>query len=202
MSTLAGEHLFLLNHPQLVKDVLVTNQKSFFKGRGLERCEAPARRGPADQRRRDAPAATAADAAGLSPRSDRLVRLGDDQVADHVQRAGPTAARSTSRQQMRRLTLAVVGQTLFGADVESYAQRVGQVAHDRPRFFLADDAAVVRRAGASPVAALPRDSEGDRRARRDYLWPDRRAAQVPRRSRRSAVHAADGAGRGGRRQRE
>src|SRR4051794_5055644 len=34
---MAGEHLFLLNHPQLVKDVLVTNQKSFFKGRGLER---------------------------------------------------------------------------------------------------------------------------------------------------------------------
>ena len=36
---LASEHLFLLNHPQLVKDVLVTNQKSFFKGRGLERAK-------------------------------------------------------------------------------------------------------------------------------------------------------------------
>ena len=36
---MASEHLFLLNHPQLVKDVLVTNQKSFFKGRGLERAK-------------------------------------------------------------------------------------------------------------------------------------------------------------------
>jgi cytochrome P450 len=36
---MAGEHLFLLNHPQLVKDVLVTNQRSFHKGRGLERAK-------------------------------------------------------------------------------------------------------------------------------------------------------------------
>src|SRR5690242_13731506 len=32
-----GEHLVLLNHPQLVKDVLVTHQRNFRKGRGLER---------------------------------------------------------------------------------------------------------------------------------------------------------------------
>ena len=36
---MAGEHLFLLNHPRLVKDVLVTNQRNFRKGRGLERAK-------------------------------------------------------------------------------------------------------------------------------------------------------------------
>src|SRR5204863_6263136 len=34
---MAGEQLFLLNHPHLVRDVLVTHQRNFLKGRGLER---------------------------------------------------------------------------------------------------------------------------------------------------------------------
>src|SRR5262245_3167276 len=34
---MASEHLFLFNHPELVKDVLVTHQRHFLKGRGLER---------------------------------------------------------------------------------------------------------------------------------------------------------------------
>src|SRR5687767_4623243 len=34
---MAGERLFVLNHPRLVKDVLVTHQRYFHKGRGLER---------------------------------------------------------------------------------------------------------------------------------------------------------------------
>ena len=33
----AGEHLVLLTHPQQVKDVMVTQQRNFRKGRGLER---------------------------------------------------------------------------------------------------------------------------------------------------------------------
>src|SRR4029077_385719 len=36
---MASERLFLLNHPQLVKDVLVTHQRLFLKGRGLERAK-------------------------------------------------------------------------------------------------------------------------------------------------------------------
>src|SRR5437764_15463165 len=35
--TAAGEHLVVLNHPQMARDVLVTNQRNFRKGRGLER---------------------------------------------------------------------------------------------------------------------------------------------------------------------
>src|SRR6187549_2898452 len=33
---LAREHLYLVNHPAHVRDILVTNQRSFKKGRGLE----------------------------------------------------------------------------------------------------------------------------------------------------------------------
>src|SRR5688572_3059855 len=34
---MAGEHVVLLSHPDDIRDVLVTNQRSFIKGRGLER---------------------------------------------------------------------------------------------------------------------------------------------------------------------
>ena len=34
---LGAETLYLFNHPDLVRDVLVTNHRNFHKGRGLER---------------------------------------------------------------------------------------------------------------------------------------------------------------------
>src|SRR5712671_1921327 len=34
---IAGEQLFFVNDPQLIKDILVTHQKNFTKSRGLER---------------------------------------------------------------------------------------------------------------------------------------------------------------------
>ena len=33
------QHLFFFNHPDLIRDVLVTNQKNFHKSRGLERAK-------------------------------------------------------------------------------------------------------------------------------------------------------------------
>ena len=36
---MGGEHVFLLNDPQLIRDVLVTRQRMFMKGRGLERAK-------------------------------------------------------------------------------------------------------------------------------------------------------------------
>src|SRR5687768_13752639 len=36
---LGPETLFLLGHPDLIRDVLVTNQRNFRKGRGLERAK-------------------------------------------------------------------------------------------------------------------------------------------------------------------
>ena len=60
--------------------------------------QAPARTGSADERRRDAPAAAAADAAGLSPRSHRRLRAIDGRLCrSDAPRLGATAPRSTSR---------------------------------------------------------------------------------------------------------
>src|SRR5262249_21280828 len=36
---MGGEQVFFVNHPRHIKDVLVTNNKSFIKGRGLERAK-------------------------------------------------------------------------------------------------------------------------------------------------------------------
>jgi cytochrome P450 len=123
---MAGEHLFLLNHPQLVKDVLVTNQKSFFKGRGLERAKGLLGDG------------LLTSEGGTHLRQRRLMQpaFHRDRIASYASVMTGVAGRvlggwtdgSTidAAREMARLTLAVVGQTLFGTDVESHAERVGR----------------------------------------------------------------------------
>jgi cytochrome P450 len=121
----AGEHLVLLNHPQLVKDVLVTHQRNFRKGRGLER----ARRLLGDglltsegdthlrQRRLIQPAF----------HKERIASYASamTEYADRVQRGWTDGATIDASEQMMRLTLGVVGRTLFNADVEAQARNVG-----------------------------------------------------------------------------
>ena len=36
---MAGEHLFLVNDPGYVRDIFVTHQHKFMKGRGLDRAK-------------------------------------------------------------------------------------------------------------------------------------------------------------------
>jgi cytochrome P450 len=121
-----GEHLVLLNHPQLVKDVLVTNQRKFRKGRGLER----ARRLLGDglltsegethlrQRRLIQPAfhkeRIASYASAMTDYADRV--QGRWRNGTSIDVAG----------EMMRLTLGIVGRTLFNADVEAQASHVGE----------------------------------------------------------------------------
>jgi cytochrome P450 len=122
----AGEHLVLLSHPQLVKDVLVTHQRNFRKGRGLERARRLLGDGlltsEADthlrQRRLIQPAfhkeRIAAYASAMT------------EYADRVQRGWTDGGTVDASQEMMRLTLAVVGRTLFNADVEAQARNVGE----------------------------------------------------------------------------
>lgn len=121
-----GEHLVLLNHPQLVKDVLVTNQRHFRKGRGLER----ARRLLGDglltsegdthlrQRRLIQPAF----------HKERIASYGSAMTdyADRVQGRWRDGATLDIAEEMMHLTLGVVGRTLFNADVEAQARHVGE----------------------------------------------------------------------------
>ncbi|MEW6731701.1 MAG: cytochrome P450 [Acidobacteriota bacterium] len=124
---LGPRHAFLLNHPDYIKDVLVTNNKNFVKSRGLERAKIFLGEG------------LLTSEAEFHMRQRRL-----SQPAFHRQRIASYAdimaaygARQRDRwqdgaqldiaQEMMRVTLAIVGKTLFDADVESEAQDV-QVA--------------------------------------------------------------------------
>jgi cytochrome P450 len=121
-----GEHLYLLSHPDDIRDVLVTRQHLFAKGRGLERAKRLLGEGLLTsegavhrrQRRLMQPAfhrdRVASYAAVMTDYADRIrsgwVEGGTVDVA----------------QEMMRLTLGIVGKTLFGTDVESQAPAVGR----------------------------------------------------------------------------
>src|SRR5215207_7801121 len=124
---LGTETVYLFSHPDLVRDVLVTNHRNFHKGRGLERAKMLLGEGlltsegefhlrqrrlaqPAFHRQRVA-AYGATMATYAASRRDRW-------------RAGATI---DAHQEMMALTLAIVGKTLFDADVEHEAGEIGEV---------------------------------------------------------------------------
>jgi cytochrome P450 len=117
--------LHLVNRPDWIRDVLVTHAASFHKGRGLERAKRLLGEGlltsedPVHlrQRRMMQPAFHAQRIAGYA---DAMVALADRAAS----RWTPGATRDISLE-MARLTLAIVGRTLFDADVESEADEIG-----------------------------------------------------------------------------
>jgi cytochrome P450 len=127
---LGGEHVYLLNDPALIRDVLVTNQRLFAKGRGLERAKRILGEGlltsegavHVRQRRLMQPAF----------HRDRIVSYASVMTdgADRVRRSWIDGGIVDASAEMMRLTLGVVGQTLFGVDVEDRAAEVGQAMTD------------------------------------------------------------------------
>jgi cytochrome P450 len=121
----AGERLFLVNHPQYIRDILVTHQHKFMKGRGLVRSKRVLGEGlltsegqvHVRQRRLMQPAfhrdRLASYASTMTEYAGRVWNLWADGVT------------IDAAEEMTRLTLAVVGKTLFDADVESTAGEVG-----------------------------------------------------------------------------
>lgn len=123
---LSGQDVYLLNHPDYIRDVLVTNQTNFTKSRVLERSKRMLGEGlltsegqfhlrqrrmiqPAFHRERLRGYATAMTSWAIRTR-DRW-------------QAGQTIDMS---EEMARLTLGIVGQTLFSANVEEDAPEVGR----------------------------------------------------------------------------
>ena len=123
---LGAERMALLSHPDDARDVLVTNARRFRKGRGLERAKLLLGEGLLTsegdfhlrQRRLAQPAFHRERVAGYG---DAMVR--DAMRARDRWRAGETIDAS---HEMSRLTLAVVGKTLFDADVEEEAPEIGE----------------------------------------------------------------------------
>jgi len=123
---MAGEQLFLINEPRLIRDVLVTHNRNFTKSRGLERSKRLLGQG----------LLTSEGAMHLRQRRlmqpafhrDRVAGYGELMVgyADRMRRAWPDGATLDISREMNRLTLSIVGKTLFDVDVEEQAATVGE----------------------------------------------------------------------------
>ncbi len=111
------QHAFMLNHPDLVRDALVTRQDHFHKGRALQRSKLLLGEGLLTsegefhlrQRRLAQPAF----------HRDRIAAYGETMAGYAERTRGGWRAGETLdvAQEMMRLTLAVVGRTLFDAEV-------------------------------------------------------------------------------------
>ena len=123
---MGGEQMCFVNDPQHVKDILVTHNKSFMKGRGLQRAKRILGEG----------LLTSEGAMHLRQRRliqpafhrDRIAVYGATMVAyaDRMRSGWSDGATLDIAREMNRLTLSIVGKTLFDADVESHAIAVGE----------------------------------------------------------------------------
>src|SRR5438270_10450071 len=123
---MAGERIFLISDPQHIKNILVTNNRNFTKSRGLERTKRVLGNG----------LLTSEGAVHLRQRRlmqpafhrERIAGYGSVMVeyADRVRRSWINGATLDVAREMNRLTLSIVGKTLFDADVESQAAAVGE----------------------------------------------------------------------------
>ena len=123
---LGPQHAFVVSHPDAIRDILVTHQSNFTKSRMLERAKVLLGDGlltsegefHTRQRRLVQPAF----------HRDRLVRYAADMVecSERAGRAWQVAAELDMHREMTRLTLAIVGRTLFSADVSSEADEIGR----------------------------------------------------------------------------
>jgi len=123
---LGPQHVFVVSHPDWIRDILITHQTNFKKSRILERARVLLGDGlltsegefHTRQRRLVQPAF----------HRDRLLRYAADMVAcaDRAQAEWSTHIELDMHREMTRLTLAIVGRTLFSADVSSSADEIGR----------------------------------------------------------------------------
>jgi cytochrome P450 len=123
---LGPQPVFLINNPDYIRDVLVTHNKNFMKGEGLQRAKRLLGEGLLTsegefhlrQRRLAQPAF----------HRQRIAAYGTTMVEYAVRMCNewqPGETRDIAREMMR-LTLAIAGKTLFDADVEGEADEIGK----------------------------------------------------------------------------
>src|SRR5262245_53512299 len=120
------QEAYFLNHPDLIKDLLVTNNQNFMKGLVLQRAKRILGEGlltsEADFHRRQR---------RLSQPAFHRQRIASyaEVMTDYGSRMRERWQNGTTldmSEEMMRLTLAIVGKTLFDADVESDSGEVGE----------------------------------------------------------------------------
>ncbi|MGB8506817.1 MAG: cytochrome P450 [Pyrinomonadaceae bacterium] len=126
---------YFLNHPDLIRDVLVTNHDKFHKGRALQRAKRLLGEGLLTSegehyRRQRRLAQPAFHRARVASYGEAMTALADHNTARW--RDSQTLDISA---EMTRLTLAIVGKTLFDADVESDADEVGEALTEVMELF-------------------------------------------------------------------
>jgi cytochrome P450 len=132
---LGPQHIFLINHPDYIRDVLVTHNKNFMKSEGAQRGKRLMGEGMATsegefhrrQRRLSQPA------------------FHRQQIADYAATMGEYAARMRDgwregetremSREMMRLTLAIACKTFFDAEVESEADEIGDAFSEAISLF-------------------------------------------------------------------
>lgn len=127
--------MVLVNHPDYIRDVLVTHGKNFMKGEGLQRAKRLLGEGLLTsegevhlrQRRMMQPAF----------HRQRIAGYGATMVeyADRMERGWQHGAQIDIAREMMRLTLGIAGKTLFDADVEGEADEIGNALSDAMEQF-------------------------------------------------------------------
>ncbi|MBV9209466.1 MAG: cytochrome P450 [Acidobacteria bacterium] len=131
------QEAYFLNHPDYVKDVLVTHQQNFMKGRALQRGKRLLGEGLLTSegefhRRQRRLAQPAFHRARVNAYGRSMIDYAERTAARW--REGETLDIS---QEMMRLTLSIVGKTLFDADVEAEAQEIGEALTEVMELFNA-----------------------------------------------------------------
>ncbi len=132
---LGPQPVFLINNPDYIRDVLVTHNKQFMKGEGLQRAKRLLGEGLLTsegefhlrQRRLAQPAFHRQRIAGYAATMvEYATRLRDD---------WQEGKQHDVAREMMRLTLAIAGKTLFDADVETEADEIGDALSQAMELF-------------------------------------------------------------------
>ena len=123
---IAGQPVVLVSHPDRIRDVLVTHGRLFHKGRGLERAKMLLGEG----------LLTSEDEVHLRQRRLAQPAFHRARIAAYAETMSAYAARRVEQwkdgdrldvaREMATYTLAVVGKTLFDADIEGEAHEIGE----------------------------------------------------------------------------
>ena len=133
--TLGPRHIYLVCRPDDIRDVLVTHHRNFHKARGLERAKLLLGNG----------LLTSEDEFHLRQRRLAQPAFHKQRIAQYAETMVAYGARARERwhegetrdvaRDMNALTLAIVGKTLFDADVEAEAKSIGQALTDSLELF-------------------------------------------------------------------